>query len=115
MIIKSSQMNTEVKHQMRGGIGDIEIIHLAENENLIKSRLLSKIVIPIGASIGEHNHIDETEYYIIEDGKGVVVDNGIDIEVTKGDLVITRNGATHSIRNTGNTPLEMIAIIILEK
>ena len=115
MIIKSKEMNTEIKHLMRGGTGDIEIIHLAENNNLIKSRLLAKIIIPVGASIGEHNHVDETEYYIIETGKGLVTDNGVDIEVTKGDLVITRDGATHSIRNTGNSPLEMIAIIILEK
>jgi len=115
MIIKKNSMRQEIKTNMRGGDGDIKLLHLAEGANLINSRLLSSITISPGCSIGDHEHKNETEYYIILNGDGVVVDDGVEKSVGKGDLVITGNGATHSIRNSGVVDLELIAIIILEK
>lgn len=115
MIIKKNSMRLEIKTNMRGGDGDIKLLHLAEGANLINSRLLSYVTISPGSSIGNHEHKNETEYYIILNGEGVVVDDGVEKRVGKGDLVITRNGATHSIRNSGVVDLELIAAIILEK
>lgn len=114
MIIKKKQMKKDIRSQMRGGNGDIEITHLVNKEDLKHSRLLGYITIPVNGSIGDHEHLDETEYYIVLKGIGIVVDDNIEKEVESGDVVVTGGGATHSIRNTGNIPLEMIAIIILE-
>ena len=41
-------------------------------------------------------------------------DNGTDKPVTRGDVMITGNGETHSISNTGNVPLVLHAVIINE-
>jgi len=112
MIIKESEMKVEVKEKMRDGEGEITIKHLANNEDLKNARLLADITIPVGASIGDHEHGNETEYYIILEGNGIVVDNGEDKEVIPGDVVVTGGGATHSIRNTGDIALKMIAVII---
>jgi len=40
------------------------------------------------------------------------MDNGVKKYVKSGDVVITGNGASHSIKNTGNIPLKLHAIII---
>jgi len=112
MVIKKNGMIKEIRNNMRGGTGDIEITHLVKREDLKNSRLLAYITIPVGASIGDHEHKEETEYYIILKGMGMVIDNGIEKQVNEGDVVITGNGESHSISNTGKTALEMLAIII---
>lgn len=112
MIIKRNEMKQEFKEKMRGGPGTVEITHLVAGEELPHARLLADITIPVGAGIGEHEHKNETEYYIITEGSGVVRDNGTDYPVGPGEVVVTPDGSSHSITNTGNVPLKMIAVII---
>ena len=113
MIIKKDQMSTEVRYAMRGGPGEVTITHLAKKEEMNHARLMAIIDIPAGSGIGEHEHLNETEYYIILQGEAVVKDDGIDKKVTAGDMVVTGDGASHNITNTGSGPLKMIALIIL--
>jgi mannose-6-phosphate isomerase-like protein (cupin superfamily) len=75
-------------------------------------RLLSEIEIPPGAGIGRHDHQAETEYYIMLEGHAEVEDNGTKALVGPGDVVVTGNGAAHSITNTGMKPVKMIAVIV---
>ena len=112
MIIKKVEMDTEVREKMRGGEGNVIITHFVKSDKLKNARLLAKIIIPVRASIGDHRHDEETEYYIITKGEGIVVDDGVEKEVKEGDVVVTGGGATHSIRNIGNVDLEMVAVII---
>jgi mannose-6-phosphate isomerase-like protein (cupin superfamily) len=42
----------------------------------------------------------------------MVKDNGVDTPIKAGDVVVTGDGASHSIKNTGTTPLKFIAVII---
>lgn len=76
-------------------------------------RLLSYMTIPPEGSIGEHEHVEETECYVIKSGKGVVIDNGKKIDISAGDVVITGNGDVHSVINTENEDLEILAFIVL--
>jgi mannose-6-phosphate isomerase-like protein (cupin superfamily) len=112
MIIKQNEMSTEIRPNMRGGNGNIKITNIVNKEDLKNARLLAYINIPVNASIGDHEHKDETEYYIILKGKGQVIDDGKMKTVTEGDVVITGGGASHSIENIGDIELKMIAIII---
>jgi mannose-6-phosphate isomerase-like protein (cupin superfamily) len=112
MIIKREDMKTEVRDAMRGGPGSVKLTHLEAGENMKNCRLLSEIVLPPGSGIGEHEHINETEYYIITAGEGIVVDNGVDTPVKAGEVVATPHGNSHSITNTGSVDLTMIAVII---
>ncbi len=112
MIRRKGNMNIEVRKNMRGGMGDITIINIANKEELKNARLLAYLNIPVGASIGEHEHKEETEYYIILNGNGQIEDNGLLEEVQTGDVVITGGGASHSIKNIGDIELNMIAIIL---
>ncbi len=112
MVIKKNDMDTEMREKMRGGEGNITITHLVKSDDLKNARLLANIIIPVGASIGEHRHDEETEYFIISKGNGLVIDDGVEKEITAGDVVVTGGGATHSIRNNGSIDLEMTAVII---
>jgi mannose-6-phosphate isomerase-like protein (cupin superfamily) len=70
------------------------------------------MTIPPGSGIGEHQHTDEDEIYIVQQGKGTINDSGKEIEVNAGDAVLTGKGASHSVLNTGKADLVITAIII---
>ena len=105
-------MRTETREKMRGGAGSVSITNLVSPDELPHGRLLADLEIPPGAGIGEHEHGAETEYYIIHGGRALVVDNGVEREVSEGDVVVTGGGAKHSIRNASDKPLRLIALII---
>lgn len=112
MIHSRNDMRSEKREKMRGGEGTITITHLVEKEVLKNSRLLAEVEVPVGASIGEHEHHAETEYYIILKGQGEVAESDGLKKVEAGDVVITGDGQSHSLKNTGSSPLTLIAVII---
>jgi len=114
MIKRSNEMVQEIKEQMRGGKGSVEITHiLNQNEINGKSRLIAKVTLNPGCSIGWHEHVNEEEMYYIIKGKAVVDDNGQKHELNHGDASLTVGGKSHSIENAGDEPLEFIAVILL--
>ena len=112
MIINRSEMKTESKEKMRDGNGIITITHLVNSEGEKNVHLIAEVILPPGASIGEHRHDAETEYYLILSGNGLVNDNGKEMEVKAGDTIITGGGASHSIANNGDVPLVFTAVIV---
>lgn len=114
MIKRMSEMKTEIREQMRGGKGSVELIHILNKEEMKgKVRLFAKVVLNPGCSIGMHEHVDEEEAYYIIRGTGIVTDNGESSQVQAGDVILTGDGASHSIENTGDEPLEFIAVVML--
>ncbi|MDR0451166.1 MAG: cupin domain-containing protein [Treponema sp.] len=112
MVLQRDAMKTEVKEKMRGGEGSVHFTHLADCGKEKNIRMLAELSLPPGASIGTHRHESETEYFIILSGAGEVDDNGVLRPVKAGDSIITGNGASHSIKNTGSGPLVFHAIIV---
>lgn len=112
MIVRRADMKVEQKEKMRGGDGVVTMRHLVDGSTMKNARLLAEATLPPGASIGDHDHVSETEYYLILSGNGTVVDDGAEKPVGPGDVVVTGNGARHSIRNTGSVPLVFHAVIV---
>jgi len=112
MITNRSEMKIENKEKMRDGSGITTITHLVNCENERNVRLIAEITLPPGASIGEHRHDSETEYYLILSGSGLVNDSGKEITVKAGDVIVTGGGASHSIANNGDKPLVFHAVIV---
>ena len=112
MIIHRKEMKTEIKEKMRDGEGTANLTYLLDGNTQKNARLFAEITLNPGCSIGYHRHDSETEYYFILSGVGIVNDNGREVEVSQGDSIITGNGASHSIMNTGSVPLLFLAIII---
>ena len=114
MLRKSQEMRSEVKSNLRGGIGDLRFAHVLEPGELHAGfRLCAVITIPPGCSIGAHEHVGEEEIYFFRKGEGVLTEDGAAKEVRAGDVAVTRSGGTHSIENRGTEDLEMLAMILL--
>lgn len=115
MVIRNAEeMKAEVRSRMRGGVGDVEITHIFTSDEMKgRCRLLAKITIPVGGSIGLHEHSGEEEIYYIIQGKAEVTDSGITKEIGPGDAVITGGGNSHAIKNIGDEPLVFVATILL--
>jgi len=105
-------MKTDVKEKMREGKGTAHITHLVDCEKEKNVRMLAEVTLPPGASVGYHIHESETEYYFILSGSGIFNDNGTEKPVQAGDAMITGDGFSHGIANTGDVPLVFHAVII---
>ncbi len=113
MINQRNDLKSEIRHNMRDGKGDIEITHLADKNTLGKHcRLFAKIVVKPGDSIGDHPHYGETEIYYFLSGNGKACDDGTIIDIQAGDVMVTPDGHTHSVENTGKEDLVYIALIL---
>lgn len=114
MIKRADDMITEIREKMRGGAGNVQLVHILVKEEIKgRVRLFAKIVLEPGSSIGMHEHVDEEEAYYILKGTGMVWDGGTKMTVHAGDVILTGDGASHSIENTGNEPLEFLAVVML--
>jgi mannose-6-phosphate isomerase-like protein (cupin superfamily) len=105
-------MQTEIKEHMRGGEGNVHFTYLVPNDTEKNARMMAELSLAPGSSIGCHRHDHETEYFIFTSGTGLVEDNGEDHPVQAGDILITGDGGSHSVRNTGSVPLVFYAIIV---
>ncbi|MDR2101905.1 MAG: cupin domain-containing protein [Treponema sp.] len=112
MVIHRNEMKVEDKEKMREGNGTVHFTYLVDGSTQKNARMLAELTLPPGASIGYHRHDSETEYFFILSGSGMVNDNGKEVPVTTGDAIITGNGASHSITNTGAVPLVFHAVIV---
>ena len=114
MVKHESDMQQEIRTQMRGGEGEVEILHILKKEEVKgKTRLIARIRLKAGCSVGFHRHEQEEEIYYILSGKGQVDDNGKVLDIGPGDVIHTGDGAGHAIANTDSDPLEFMAIILL--
>ena len=96
-----------------GGKGEIYITHLLTDKEMVgQCEMFASVVIPPGASLGEHYHYGNTETYHILSGKGLYNDNDKVYEVKAGDTTFCPDGAKHSIENIGDEDLKFIALII---
>lgn len=113
MIKKKSAQTLEVRKNMRAGMGEVTIRHYLQKEEInARCRLCAELIIPPGASIGLHEHTQEDEVFIIQQGNAIVLDDGKEVEVEAGDAILTANAASHTIRNSGNNNLVVTAIIM---
>ena len=99
---------------MFGGAGEIEqhkLLNGAE-EMLGKGRLFNRNVVNPGCELGWHVHNGDCETYYILSGTGEYNDNGKIVQVGPGDITFVNSGEGHSIRNTGDVPIEITALIL---
>ncbi len=112
MIRKWNEMEKEVRHEMRGGKGDVTLLHaFKSNEITAPCRVCSTLILEPGCSIGTHQHNGEDEIYYILSGTGLLSDGKEETVVTTGDAVLTGNGESHSIENIGNDTLKIFAVV----
>lgn len=112
MVYQAKDRTQEIRVQMRGGEGQVAIQHLEREHLPPNGRLFAKLVLAPSCSIGEHQHVGESELFYFECGTGIVTDDGVEVAVNAGDVMTTFDGHSHSVKNTGTTDLVIIAVII---
>lgn len=115
MIRRAKDRVPENRVNMRGGAGTVIVTPYCDASEMKNCRILAEMTVPPGAGVGQHEHIGESEYYLILAGQGIVDDNGSESIVYPGDVIVTGGGAFHAIRNEGKEHLRLIAIIITEQ
>ena len=111
-MIKRKDELTKVVGPIEGGKGEISRELLIEGDELKnKAKVFAKLTVPVGASVGLHEHTDDYEVYYILSGKGKVLDNGEVVEVGAGDVVYAID-TEHYIENSGDEDLVFLAVIV---
>lgn len=116
MVRKNKEREVQHIENMRGGQGVTALTSIltGEEEMYHKGRLFKQISIPVGGSIGYHVHENESETFYFIQGSGELDDNGATLTFETGDVLYTPAGHGHSVKNTGDVPVEMIALILFE-
>lgn len=110
----------QYRENMRGGRGTVTLHDALGAEDLAgHGRLLSRIVVPAGASIGWHVHEGETEAFFILRGEGEFISGDAEGErttehVVPGDVCTIDFGQGHSMENNSDEDLEFVALIYFE-
>ena len=113
MIRKKEDQAVEFKC-IRGGVGEVEMHKICETTDELygKGRLFNRMILAPHNSIGEHTHTGDNEIFYFLSGTGEYNDNGTKVSVRAGDTVICSDGEMHGLVNTGDVPLEFIALIL---
>jgi mannose-6-phosphate isomerase-like protein (cupin superfamily) len=109
-------MVREIRENMRGGQGKVEIINLFKpGEFKGQARICARIILEPGCSIGVHEHVGEEEIYYVVRGQAILTDSTAEGEqvMLPGDASLTLGGQAHAIRNGGTETLEIIALVLL--
>ncbi|HZG53586.1 MAG TPA: cupin domain-containing protein [Pyrinomonadaceae bacterium] len=89
---------SEIRPLMDRTTSEIELCSLAEE------------VLPVGAAVGRHHHVDTEEVYYLLEGRGRMTVAGEAREVSAGDAVYIPRGTTHTLENTGDAPLRLLLV-----
>lgn len=110
MVRKENMMKVD---GLAGGKGTAYVYHVVSEEELLgHGRLYARVVLKPNSSVGYHQHVDETEPYLILKGNGVFIDNdGGRINVEPGDVCTIEVGQSHGLENNSNEDLEFMALI----
>ena len=114
MIKRKEKMLSEIKKEVRGGKGSMEISYILNKEESFTEKLdkMARVILRPGSSIGVHPHDTTEEIYYILQGNALFYDNGEEKRLQPGDAAITGGGGTHSIESLGPENLDMVAVIV---
>ncbi len=79
------------------------------------ARLYSLIQVKPGEEVDYHMHVGEGEAFFFLSGNGIYNDNGTEVEIEPGMVTLTPSGEGHSVKNTGDSILSFIALILTDK
>ena len=100
---------------MKGYFGNIEELteENADFRRVLYSGSKLQLVlmsVPPGEELGGENHADTDQFFRIEEGKGLIVVDGVTHKVAEGDGVVVPAGAHHNVICTGHDVLKLYTI-----
>jgi mannose-6-phosphate isomerase-like protein (cupin superfamily) len=71
---------------------------------------LAEEVLPVGAKVGRHHHLETEEIYYILRGSGQMTVGEEVREVGAGDAIFIPRGHTHTLENNGPEPMTILLV-----
>lgn len=100
--------DTEVREAPpHGAIGMSTAYRISDAAPQPRTMEFRRRVLDVGAAIGEHP-IAHDEVYYVTSGRGIVISDGVEAELTPGMTAYLYHGAVVGIRQVGDEPLSII-------
>ncbi|HEX8920930.1 MAG TPA: cupin domain-containing protein, partial [Pyrinomonadaceae bacterium] len=71
---------------------------------------LAEEVLPVGARVGRHHHLETEEIYYVLQGSGQMTVGEEVREVHSGDAIFIPRGHTHTLENNGQEPMIILLV-----
>lgn len=71
---------------------------------------LAEEILPAGASVTRHHHLETEEIYYILSGEGRMTVGEESRTVTAGDAIFIPRSRTHTLENTGAEPIRLLLV-----
>jgi mannose-6-phosphate isomerase-like protein (cupin superfamily) len=71
---------------------------------------LAEEVLPPGAAVGRHYHLETEEVYYILSGAGEMTVGKDTRQIGAGDAIFIPRNNTHTLRNTGAEPMKLLLV-----
>ncbi len=111
MVIKFDDIVADEQVPRQGyGIADVYAYEAMVGLGMRYKRFMMMALEPKSAT-GYHVHEDDMEVMIMLDGTANYNDNGTQVVVSTGDMLICNKGEGHSIEVVGDEPITYLAII----
>ena len=113
MIKRAEEHVSQYNEAMKGGTGVTEILRTLEpGEYDSGLKLIGRLVLRPGCSLGYHTHEGEEEIIHILSGTARYLDEGVEAILYAGDSCVCRSGHGHSIACAdAQEPLVLYAVI----
>lgn len=108
---RTSHQAGELREAIRGGRGRARWIEILGAGELNGVQTVAMLELEPGASIGEHQHANTEELYLVLEGVGVGVLDGERFPVGPGDAWVCRTGHTHGLEVGPDAPLRLLAVL----
>ncbi|MGM9649579.1 MAG: cupin domain-containing protein [Butyricicoccaceae bacterium] len=113
MIRRANEQRVEKKEHLRGGEGYVTLQHLLEpGESCGKCKMIARITIEPGNTIGDHAHNPDAELCYLLEGELTITDGGEEHVMYPGDAWICGEGNRHCTMNKSEAPAVFLGIVI---
>ena len=111
MIRRQSDLVEETKLNIRGGVGaakGVDLLKLGEMSGVLS---MGRMTLEPGTTIGEHDHPNTEDLYLILEGHGVGVLDGKRFPLGPGDFFLVKAGGSHGLINDSEGPLTFLGLL----
>lgn len=114
MVKKANEIKPVGIEHFKGGNGIVtKVSCIGEKDFTEYAEVISRLILPPGASIGYHQHVGNEEMITILSGEAKYVDDGKEYFLTAGDVTICNEGHEHSFENCmEKDDLILLAVVI---
>jgi len=111
MIRRQTDLVEEAKANIRGGLGAARGVAFLQQGEMAGVLSLGRTTLEPGATIGEHAHPNTEDLYLILEGRGIGVLDGVRFPVAAGDLFLVKAGGSHGLINDSESPLTFLGLL----